>query len=369
MKAPKVPFLDLTRQDRELREELGRSFSSLLERGRYILGPEVEALEAEMAAFCGTAHGVGVASGTDALVLALRGLGIEEGDEVILPALTAPPTAVAVSLAGAVPVFADVDPRTLTLDPSSAEERITPRTRCLLPVHLFGRPADLHALSKLAEQHGLLLVEDCAQSHGATLDGKSTGSFGAAGCFSFYPTKNLGAYGDGGMVVTSSGDLARELRCLRDYGRVERDLLAKVGPNSRLDELQAAFLRLKLRRLPEWNRRRRELARRYLEAFADLPLGLPECREGEEHVYHIFAVTCDRRDELRRHLQGEGVETAIHYPLPVHLQPPFRDCPGPPCPVAEEASRRVLSLPLYPHLTREEQERVIEAVRAFFRAS
>ncbi|MDI6874970.1 DegT/DnrJ/EryC1/StrS family aminotransferase [Candidatus Solincola sp.] len=369
MKAPRVPFLDLTRQDRELQEELGRAFSSFVKRGRYILGPEVESLERELAAFCGVKHGIGVASGTDALLLALRGLGIGEGDEVILPAFTAPPTAVAVNLAGAVPVFADVDPRTLTLDPASAEERITPRTRCILPVHLFGRPADMPALGKLAERHSLLLVEDCAQSHGASLDGKMTGSYGAAGCFSFYPTKNLGAYGDGGMVVTSDEELAHELRCLRDYGRVERDLLAKVGPNSRLDELQATFLRIKLKYLPEWNRRRREMARRYIKAFADLPLGLPECREGEEHVYHLFVVTSDRRDDLRRHLDEKGVETVIHYPLPVHRQPPFRGYPGPPCPVAEEASRRVLSLPLYPHLTREEQETVIAAIRSFFGAS
>ncbi|WP_287154564.1 DegT/DnrJ/EryC1/StrS family aminotransferase [Candidatus Solincola tengchongensis] len=369
MKPTRVPFLDLTRQDRELREELCGAFNSFLQRGRHILGPEVESLEAELAAFCGVEHGVGVASGTDALILTLRALGIGEGDEVILPAFTAPPTAVAVTLSGAVPVFADVDPHTLTLDPASVAERITHRTRCLLPVHLYGRPADMAALGRLARQHGLHLVEDCAQSHGAALDGRITGSFGTAGCFSFYPTKNLGAYGDGGMVVTSSGELAQELRCLRDYGRVDRDLLGKVGTNSRLDELQAALLRIKLRRLPEWNRRRRELARIYLDALSDLPLGLPECREGEEHVYHIFAVTSERRDELRRHLELEGVETVVHYPLPVHLQPPFRSRPGPPCPVAEEASRRVLSLPLYPHLTTEEQETVIEAVRSFFGAS
>lgn len=368
MKAPKVPFLDLTRQDRELEEELQRAFSSCLERGRYILGPEVEALEAEMASLCGVRHGVGVASGTDALALALRGLGIGEGDEVIVPALTAPPTAVAVALVGAVPVFADVDRRSLTLDPASAVERIAPRTRCMIPVHLYGRPADMNTLEDIANQHGLLLVEDCAQSHGAALDGKTTGSFGAAGCFSFYPTKNLGGYGDGGMVVTSLPELARELRCLRDYGRVERDLLARIGPNSRLDELQAALLRIKLRRLPEWNRRRRELARRYLDSLSDLPLGLPECREGEEHVFHVFAITSDRRDALRRHLEERGVETVVHYPLPVHLQPPFRGYPGPPCPVAEEAARRVLSLPLYPHLTPEEQDVVIEAVRSFFSA-
>ncbi len=369
MSAPRIPFLDLTRQDRELEEELTQVFSSFLRRGRHILGPEVESLEEELASFCGTKHGVGVASGTDALILALRGLGLGEGDEVILPAFTAPPTAVAVVLAGAVPVFADVDPRDLTLDPRSVERRLTPRTRCILPVHLFGRPADMPALVEIAERHGLFLVEDCAQSHGASLEGRKTGSFGAAGCFSFYPTKNLGAYGDGGMVVTSDGELARELRCLRDYGRVDRDLLARVGLNSRLDELQAAFLRVKLRRLPEWNRRRVEMARRYIQAFADLPLSLPECRKGEGHVYHIFAVSSDRRDDLRRHLAEKGVETVVHYPLPLHRQPPFRGYPGPPCPGAEEASRRVLSLPLYPHLSPEEQEGVIAAVRSFFGAS
>lgn len=366
MNARRVPFLDLTRLDRELKEELRRAFDAFLEKGRHILGPEVESLEREFASFCGLEYGVGVASGTDALVLALRALGAKEGDEVITSALSAPPTAVAICLAGARPVFADVDPRTLNLDPESVEERITPRTRFILPVHLYGRPADMRSLEGIASRHGLVLVEDCAQAHGASLDGKKAGAWGRAGCYSFYPTKNLGAYGDGGMVVTSDSELARELRCLRDYGRVERDRLGKIGLNSRLDELQAALLRVKLRYLPQWNRRRRDLAHRYLEAFSDLPLGLPSSREGEEHVYHLFVVTCKERDSLRLHLARCGVESVVHYSLPLHHQPPFRDYASPACPAAEEASRRVLSLPLYPHLTEVEQETVIAAVRSFF---
>lgn len=362
----RVPFLDLTRQDRELAEELRRDLEGFLRRGRYVLGEEVRALEEEFSRYCGASYGVGVASGTDALLLSLKALGAGEGDEVITPALSAPPTAVAVALCGARPIFADVDPETLTIDPASVEGMVTSRTRFLVPVHLYGRMADMPRLQEIASSHGLVVVEDCAQAHGAGLDGKRAGSWGAAGCFSFYPTKNLGAYGDGGMVVTDDPDLARRLRMLRDYGRADRDTLDEVGMNSRLDELQAAFLRTKLRRLAEWNRRRRELARRYLEALRDLPLGLPSWSGGEEHCFHLFVVTCSERDALRAHLARSGVETAVHYPLPLHLQPPFREGAARSCPAAERAASEVLSLPLYPYLKEEEQEAVIAAVRSFF---
>ncbi|MBC7247090.1 MAG: DegT/DnrJ/EryC1/StrS family aminotransferase [Actinobacteria bacterium] len=364
----RVPFLDLTRQDRELEEELRGDLEDFLRRGRHVLGEEVLAFEEEFSRYCGMAHGVGVASGTDALLLSLRALGAGAGDEVIVPALTAPPTAVAVSLCGARPVFADVDPGTLTIDPASVEERLTPRTRFLIPVHLYGRMADMPGLRELASRRGLVVVEDCAQAHGASLEGRMAGSWGAAGCFSFYPTKNLGAYGDGGLVVTGDPSLARRLRMLRDYGRRDRDTLQEVGLNSRLDELQAAFLRTKLRRLEEWNRRRRELARRYLEGLRDLPLGLPPWTGGDEHCFHLFVVLCREREGLREHLARAGVETAVHYPLPLHLQPPFREGSSRPCPAAERAAREVLSLPLYPYLTDDEQDAVIAAVRSFYQA-
>ncbi len=367
MRAFRVPFLDLTRQERELREELLRGLSQILERGRYVLGPEVEALEREFSSFCGSGEGIGVNSGTDAIALSLRALGIGGEDEVITSALSAPPTAIAVRLAGARPVFADIDPLTLNLDPESVEERITSRTRVLLPVHLYGRPADMVRMEHIAREHDLILLEDCAQAHGASLHGKPVGTWGKAGCFSFYPTKNLGAYGDAGMVITSDPALARELRSLRDYGRADRDRVERIGVNSRLDELQAAFLRLKLRRLEAWNTRRRELARRYLEAFSDLPVGLPTPSRGEEHVYHLFVITCRERDALREHLARRGVETAVHYSLPLHRQTPFTEVENPPCPQAEHAAQCVLSLPLYPQLTDREQEEVIAAVRDFFR--
>lgn len=364
-----IPFLDLARQDVELAAELSRAFSLFLRHGIHILGPEVYALEEEFASFCGTAAGVGVASGTDALLLALKSLGARPGDEVITAALSAPPTAVAVSLAGAVPVFADIDPVTHCIDPSSISERITPHSRFLLVVHLYGRMADMPALSALAREHDLVLIEDCAQAHGAALAGKRAGAWGRAGCYSFYPTKNLGAYGDGGMVVTGDAELASRLRSLRDYGRVDRDRLGEIGLNSRLDELQAALLRVKLRRLEGWNRRRREQARRYLEELAGLPLRLPCWDGGDEHCFHLFVVECEERDALRSHLDGKGVGCAVHYPVPLHLQKPYLEdgVPSFSCPNAERAAAQVLSLPLHPFLRDEEQERVIEAVRDFFR--
>ena len=364
----RVPFLDLTRQDRVLEKELHRDLEKILERGKHILGQEVMAFEEEFSRLCGSAHGIAVASGTDALLLSLKALGAGEGDEVITAALSAPPTAVAISLAGAKPVFADVDTASLNIDPDSVEERITPRTRFLVPVHLYGNLADMPRLQKVASRHGLVIVEDCAQAHGASLDGRRAGSWGTAGCFSFYPTKNLGAYGDGGMVVTGDSFLAQRLRMLRDYGRRDRDILGEVGLNSRLDELQASFLRSKLGYLEAWNRRRRELSRRYLENLHDLPLGLPPWTGGEEHCFHLFVITCRERDALRAHLSARGVETAVHYPLPLHLQPPFRNAAAYPCPVAERVAREVLSLPLYPYLTEDEQDLVIDAVRDFFSA-
>ena len=361
--------MDLSRQDEELKPELVDAFLLFLRRGRYILGPEVASLEKEFAAYCGSGEGIGVASGTDALALTLKALGAREEDEVITTSLSAPPTAVAISLAGARPVFADIDPATLNLDPLSVEERISPRTRFILAVHLYGRMADMPELARIAARRGLVLLEDCAQAHGSSLQGRMAGTWGRAGCYSFYPTKNLGGYGDGGMVVTADADLAARLRILRDYGREDRDRLGSIGLNSRLDELQAALLRPKLRRLEEWNRRRRELARRYLEGLSGLPLLLPAWEGGEEHCFHLFVVGCEERDGLRLHLEREGIGTAVHYPLPLHLQKPFREQQPPPhpCPEAERASKRVLSLPLYPQMTDSEQERVIDSVRGFFR--
>ncbi|NPV59701.1 MAG: DegT/DnrJ/EryC1/StrS family aminotransferase [Actinobacteria bacterium] len=364
-----IPFLDLSTRDQGLVAELSEAFARVISRGRFVLGPEVTAFEREFATFCGAREAVGVASGTDALILALRSLGISPGDEVITPALSAPPTAVAVSLAGGRPVFVDIHPETRCIDPDKIEEAIGPRTRFLLVVHLYGRVADMRELARIADEHGLAIVEDCAQAHGARAHGRSAGTWSRAGCYSFYPTKNLGAYGDGGAVITDDTELARRLRRLRDYGRVDRDRLGEIGMNSRLDELQASFLRVKLRRLEEWNRRRRELARRYREGLEGLPLDLPAWDGEEDHCFHLFAIGCDKRDELRLHLEGKGIETAVHYPVPLHLHDPYLEGGRPvfSCPEAERFCARAVSLPLHPSLTDEEQDAVILAVRDFYR--
>ena len=368
MSTTEVPFLDLSRQDTELAGELQQIFARFLQRGSFILGAEVARLEEEFSSFCGVGEGIGVASGTDALLLALKALGVKAGDEVITPALSAPPTAVAVSLSGAIPTFVDIDPVTRCIDPHLLEGALSPRSRFLLVVHLYGRMANMKGLAEAAENHGLVLIEDCAQAHGASLEGRKAGTWGRAGCYSFYPTKNLGAYGDAGMVVTSDAELAARLRSLRDYGRVDRDRLGEIGLNSRLDELQASLLRLKLRYLEGWNSRRRELARRYLDGLGGLPLRLPDWDGGGDHCFHLFVVEYDDRESLRLHLESRGIRTVVHYPVPLHLQEPYLvdGRPAFSCPVAERTAGRALSLPLYPHLKDGEQERVIEAVRGFF---
>jgi dTDP-4-amino-4,6-dideoxygalactose transaminase len=363
-----ISFLDLSRQLTETADELRDAFQRFLLHGNYILGPEVKSLEAEFASYCGSGEGIGVASGTDALVLAMKALGLQEGDEVVTTAFSAPPTAVGIALAGGHPVFVDIDPATYNLDPALFEKTITPRCRFLLVVHLYGCVADMPAIVEMAERHGLILVEDCAQAHGASLQGRMAGTWGRAGCYSFYPTKNLGAYGDGGMVITSDAELARRLRSLRDYGKVDRNQLGEIGFNSRLDEVQAAFLRIKLRYLDAWNDRRRQLASRYLEGLEGLPLQLPSWSGAGDHCFHLFVVSCADRDALRLHLEKEGIGSAIHYPIPLPLLNPFRSSQpdAVSCPIAEHAAGSVLSLPLYPQLTDGEQEKVIDAVRDFF---
>ena len=365
----RVPFLDLSRQENEIGGEINDAFTRVLESGNFILGDEVKSFEGEFAAYCGTDHGVGVASGTDALVLTLRALGIQRDDEVLLPAFSAPPTASATALAGGRPAFVDIDPVTFNIDPALIEERVTPRSRFLLVVHLYGRMADMPAIVDIAERHHLILIEDCAQAHGAMLAGRKAGSWGQAGAYSFYPTKNLGAYGDAGMVVTGNEGLAEHIRSLGNYGKSGRDRLEEVGLNSRLDELHAAMLRVKLRHLDDWNKRRKHLASRYLEGLRGLPLRLPEWDGGGEHCFHLFVVACDARDDLVSGLVNNGIITGIHYSIPLHLQKPFMDsgASGFSCPQAEWAAQSVLSLPLYPQMKKTEQDRVIEAIKEFYR--
>jgi dTDP-3-amino-3,4,6-trideoxy-alpha-D-glucose transaminase len=360
-----VPFLDLARETQRLRSELDDAIGRVVASGRYILTAETEAFEHAFAAFCGAGFAVGVGSGTDAITIALLAVGVEPGDEVITAPNTCIPTIVGIERAGAVPVLADVDPQTYTLDPEEVERRITPRTRAILPVHLYGQPADLTALSRLAEDRGLLLVEDCAQSHGARWDGRPAGSFGAAAAFSFYPTKNLGALGDAGAVVTSDDSVADRARLLRNYGERGRFEHVLHGLNSRLDALQAAVLQAKLGHLETGNDRRRHLAKRYDELLEGTPLVTPVTADGAEHVFHLYVVQADRRDVFRTALDAAGIGTAVQYPTPVHRQPAYRglDVPGG-FPVAERLTERVVSLPLSPDHTDEEIDAVGAAAQS-----
>ncbi len=349
------------------RAEVDEAIGRVLAGGRYILGPEVEAFEAEFAAYVGVRFGIGVASGTDALVLALRAAGVGPGDEVVTVSHTAVATVAAIELAGARPVLVDIEPDYYTLDPARLERAIGPRTRAVVPVHLYGQPADLGPILEVARRYGLRVVEDCAQAHGAVYRGRRVGAWGDLGAFSFYPTKNLGGFGDGGMVVTDDPELAGRVRLLREYGWAERYVSSVAGFNSRLDELQAAVLRVKLRHLEADNRRRAEIAARYDAGLAGTAVRPPKVRPGATHVYHLYVVRSGRREELRAFLARRGVGTAVHYPVPVHLQPAYRGRVRVAGSLAEteRAAREVLSLPIYPELTDGEVATVIESIRAF----
>ena len=364
---PAIPFLDLRAAHAELQGELEAAAAAVMRGGSYILGEQVAAFEAEFAAWLGVADAAGVASGTDALLLALRACDIGPGDEVLLPSHTAVATAVAVALSGARPVFVDIDPATYTIDPAAAAAALTPRTRGLIAVHLYGQTAALDALAELAAAHGLWLVEDCAQAHGATLHARRAGSVGDIAAFSFYPTKNLGAAGDGGLVASNRRELVERVRTLRQYGWRERYISAVPGYNSRLDELQAALLRVKLRHLDEWNRRRQALAAVYDRALAGSAVTPPTTAPGNEHVYHLYVVRTAARDALQRHLQRCGIGSAIHYPAPVHLQPAYRSLAPAEGALAhtERIAGEILSLPLHPHLSPVDAARVAEAVVDF----
>jgi dTDP-4-amino-4,6-dideoxygalactose transaminase len=336
----------------------------VLESGRYVLGPEVTAFEAEFAAYIGVAHGIGVANGTEAIVIALKAAGIGAGDEVVTTAHTAVATVAAIELAGATPVFADIEPDYFTLDPARVERVLSPRTKAILPVHLYGQAADLSALLELARRHGLTLIEDCAQCHGATYDGRRLGSFGALACFSSYPTKNLGAVGDAGAIVTNDASLAERCRLIREYGWAERYVSHIPGQNSRLDEIQAAILRVKLGRLDEGNARRQALAAFYDGALAGGDLVLPKRRPRSTHVFHLYVARSVARDQTLSRLRDAGVGALIHYPLPVHLQRAYkgRIRGADALPETERAAREVLSLPMYPELSQSEAATVVRAL-------
>ena len=363
-----IPFLDLRRQHESLREELDRVLAEVVGGDRFIGGPRVEAFERELAAFCGVREAVGVASGTDAIELALRALGIGEGDEVITAANTCIPTVAGIEASGATPVLVDVDEARFTLDPGELAEATTARTKAIVPVHLYGQCADMGAISGYAREHGLAVVEDAAQAHGAALDGRRAGTLADAAAFSFYPTKNLGALGDGGAVATDDLEVAATVRELRSFGERAGGEAIRRGSNSRLDPLQAALLSVKLGRLEGWNERRRELARLYRDELADIVLVPVEALEAH-HVYHLYVVRSARRDELARALGQRGVGTLVHYPRAVHEHPAYAHLARPGrLGRSERLATEVLSLPLYPELSDAEASAVAATVREAHRA-
>jgi dTDP-4-amino-4,6-dideoxygalactose transaminase len=362
-----VPFLNLSAQFSALKAELVLVVEQTLAAGHYVLGPNVAAFEKELAAYTGASFGIGVNSGSDALTLALRALEIGPGDEVITSPFTYIAPAEAIHQMGARIVFADIDPRTFNLDPSQVAGKVTSRTKAIIPIHLFGQAAAIGAFEVLAKKHGLHLVEDCAQAIGAKYRGRTVGGFGQLGCFSFYPTKNLGADGDGGMIVTADEALAKKLRMLRVHGIERRYYHDLHGYNSRLDELQAAILRVKLRHLDTWNARRAEIAGRYSAGLAGVPLVLPFCAGENTHVYHVFALLTEKRDALQQFLGARGIPTIIYYPLPLHLQKVYAELgygEGD-FPVAEDVARRILPLPIYPELIDAQVDYVVETIRQF----
>ena len=359
-----IPMINLGLEIASLRTELDQALAGVLDGGAFVLGPGVRALEEELAAWLGVRHAIGVASGTDALHIALRAAGVGPGDEVITSPFTFIATAEAIAYTGAVPVFADIHAATFNLDPDAVAAAVTPRTAAILPVHLFGLPADMAPLQDLAARRGLTLIEDAAQAIGATVEGKKVGSLGALGCFSFYPTKNLGALGDGGLVSTDDDALAARVRALREHGHQGGYRHAVIGFNSRLDALQAAALRVKLPHLHAWNQRRRDNAARYAEGLAGTGLTLPVEPAGRRHVFHQYTVRCPDRDRLAAALRAQGIGCNVYYPVGLHQQESMRYLGEPPhLPATQAACREVLSLPVHPWLTVDEINRICDVVR------
>jgi dTDP-4-amino-4,6-dideoxygalactose transaminase len=382
-----IPMLDLQAQFESIAPEIRAAVDAVLTAQQFVLGPQGEALEREIAEACGMRHGVGLASGTEALELGLHASGVKAGDEVIVPAFTFIATGSAVSALGARPVFADIEPATFNLDPDQIEARITPRTRAIVVVHLFGLAADMDPILAVAEKHGIPVIEDNAQSFGATYQGRKTGSMGRLGCLSFYPSKNLGAYGDAGMIVTSDEKLAVRLRALRNHGQTGQYVSTERGWNSRLDELQAAIVRVKLRHLADWAATRQARARLYDSLLKDLPgIVLPRVPPGREHAYYLYTIRVEggvggntrpnekgnavRSDLVQQRLRERGIVSMVYYPVPLHLQPLYASLGGKPgdLRVSERASCEVLSIPLYPEMTAEQIKRVATAVRDAARA-
>ena len=359
-----IPFLDLQAQYRSIKQEVDAAVLNVLESGHFVLGPELKAFEQEYAKYCGTCHAIGVNTGTSALHLALLAAGIGSGDEVITVPFTFVATVAAIRYTGARPVLVDIDPRTFTIDVNRIEAAITPRTKAILPVHLYGQPADMNPIMEIAARRKLLVIEDACQAHGAEYEGRRVGSIGDMGCFSFYPGKNLGAYGEGGMVVTNNPDYDRTIRMLRDWGQERKYLHRLQGFNYRLEGLQGAVLRVKLRYLEQWTEARRTCAARYREMLVNSGVEIPVEMPYARHVYHVYAVRVADRERLQVRLHANGIQTGIHYPIPVHLQPAHADLGyrAGDFPASEAAANEVLSLPMFPELTRTQQEQVAQGV-------
>ncbi len=362
-----IPLVDLVQQSRQIKEDVLRRMADVIDSARYILGQEVREFEEQFAGYCGTDHCIGLGNGTDALHMALRALGIGEGDEVITAGNSFAATAFAIAYSGARPVLVDIDPADFNIDPDLIEHAITDRSRAIIPVHLYGQPAQMAAIREIADRHGLRIIEDAAQAHGAEIGGQRCGSFGDIGCFSFYPGKNLGAFGDGGAVVTNDPEVADKIRLLRNYGQKVKNRHDLLGYNCRLDTLQACVLLSKMQHIECWTEKRRQVAAWYREELADTQLLLPEERDGVRHVYHLYVVRHRRRDQVLASLAEQGIHCGIHYPHPLSLAAPMRDSATVPygLPLCSEVANEILSLPMFPEMTRQQVATVANAVRAF----
>lgn len=359
-----INIVDLKSEYQEISSQLGKAIDRVLESGWFIFGEELEGFEKEFSKYIGSKYGVGVNSGSDALFLAVKALGIGEGDEVITVSHTFISTVDAVVRNGARPVFVDIDPDTYCIDVTKIETAITDKTRAILPVHLYGHPADMGSIMEIAKKHKLCVIEDVCQAHGAEYKGKKAGSIGTVGCFSFYPAKNLGAYGDGGIVVTNDEKLAERLKMSRNYGQPKKYYHDFVGVNSRLDEIQAAILRVKLNHLDEWNGRRRRIAKLYHKFFEDSDIVVPVEKEYAHHAYHLYVIRHKDRDNLQQYLLQNGIQTQIHYPIPVHKQKAYSDSGSDAqLPVTEKVCNEILSLPMHPWLSKDEIEEICRLIK------
>lgn len=366
----KVPFVDLKKQYNLVSREVNEKIQKVLENANFILGKEVEKFEQEFAAYCGVKYGIGVGSGTDALLLSLKALEIENGDEVITVPNTFTATIDAIARSGAIPIFIDINDETYCIDVSKIEDKITKKTKAIIPVHLYGHPAEMEVILDIARRYNLIVIEDACQAHGAEYKGEKVGSIGNIGCFSFYPAKNLGAYGDGGVAITNNEELAQKIKMLRNYGQRKKYFHEFVGFNSRLDELHAGILRIKLKSLDEWNGKRRENAEKYCEFLSEvMEISIPREKDFGKHVYHLYIIRCENRDALQDYLNSKGISTGLHYPLPAHLQRAYQylGYKKGHFPITEKYAKKIISLPMFPELTEKQIEYVCNNIKEFFK--